>query len=217
MKKRIIIFFLLLVNVGVAQKYSDHYYKRKTLFESEADTEGEIIFLGNSITEGGNWRVLFPDKNVINRGISGDVTDGILLRLKEVTASEPIKVFLLIGTNDLARGKSIDDVITVIDSIISQIKAESRRTKIYLQSILPVNPKVGTKFTGHKNNHLKIIEANRRLKALAQAKNISYVDVHRSMRNSKKYLRSRYTYDGLHLSEKGYVKWAKTIHNDVYK
>lgn len=215
MKKLLIILILAFVNVGFAQNYSEHYYNRKAKFEKEADTKNEIIFLGNSITEGGKWKELFPDKNVVNRGISGDVTDGVLFRLDEVTASKPKKVFLLIGTNDMARGKSIDYVLENTVKIILQIKSQSGETKIYLQSILPINPNVGTRFSGHKNNHQKIIEANKRLKKLAKKLNVKFINLHKKMRNGKKHIKEKYTYDGLHLSEEGYKKWKKLIRKYV--
>lgn len=211
MKKIVVVLLLGFLNIGFAQTYSEHYYKRKTLFETEQDTQNEIIFLGNSITEGGDWKALFPDKNVVNRGISGDVTDGILFRLDEVTSSKPSKVFLLIGTNDMARGKSVDDVLTNTEKIILQIKAQSSDTKIYLQSILPINPTVGEKFEGHKKNHQNIIEANKRLKILAKRHKIKFINLHRAMSTDEKYLKPEYTFDGLHLTTEGYVKWQQLI------
>ena len=92
-----ILFVQIFAISSYSQQYSEHYNERKALFETTVDTENEIIFLGNSITEGGDWKVLFPNQNVINRGISGDTTDGILFRLDEITSSKPKKIFILIG------------------------------------------------------------------------------------------------------------------------
>jgi len=68
--------------------------------------QGAVVFLGDSITQG--WASLakdFPDLKVANRGISGDVTRGVLYRLKEdVLDLNPAAVVLLIGTNDLEDG-----------------------------------------------------------------------------------------------------------------
>jgi len=151
-KRKFTVIILVLISTLLhAQQYSEYYYKRKELFENTPDTKHEIIFLGNSITEGGNWQNLFPDKNVINRGISGDVTDGILFRLDEVTSSRPEKVFLMVGTNDLARGKSISYVTNNHRIIIEKILKDSENTTLYLQSVLPVNPTVGNRFSGHKS------------------------------------------------------------------
>ena len=199
------------INTSARKTYSMHYYNRKTLFEAEPDTKEEIIFLGNSITEGGDWKILFPDKNVVNRGISGDVTDGILNRLNEITSSKPKKIFLMVGTNDLAKGKEIDYVLNGTRKIIEQIIETSENTTIYLQSILPINPNVGDKFSSHKNNHKKIIETNLKLQELAKIFNLKFIDLHKAMRDKNNHLKEKYTYDGLHLSEEGYVKWKRTI------
>lgn len=211
MKKLQIILLIAFLNAGFAQNYSEHYYKRKAQFENSTDTKNEIIFLGNSITEAGKWKILFPNKNVVNRGISGDVTDGILLRLDEVTSSRPDKVFLLIGTNDMAKGKDVDYVLENIEKIILKVREDSNKTELFLQSILPINPNVTERFPDHKRNHQNILEANKRLKLLAKTYNIKYINLHRVMRNAKKHLKTKYTYDGLHLTEEAYKEWGKKI------
>ncbi|GGW26584.1 GDSL-type esterase/lipase family protein [Arenibacter certesii] len=203
--------FILMVFSTEAQTFSDHYYKRKAQFEAAPDTEDEIIFLGNSITEGGDWNALFPNKNVVNRGISGDVTAGILNRLSEVTSSQPKKIFLLIGTNDLARGKTESYVVDHVASIVQEIKRESKNTAIFLQSILPVNPTVGDKFLGHKENQELIVSVNSVLKDLSKRMNVKFIDLHKKFRNAKGELKARYTHDGLHLNKYGYQKWKKVL------
>ncbi|MCK0135451.1 GDSL-type esterase/lipase family protein [Arenibacter sp. S6351L] len=208
--KKVFFFFLVVLSAN-AQTFSDHYYQRKTLFESTPDTKDEIIFLGNSITEGGDWKALFPNNNVINRGISGDVTEGILNRLSEVTSSRPKKIFLLIGTNDLARGKNESYVVDHVASILNEIKKESEYTEIYLQSILPVNPGIGDKFSGHKKNQQLIVSVNKMLMELSKRLNVVFVDLHKKFRNSKGVLKPKYTDDGLHLNKKGYQKWKKIL------
>ena len=191
--------------------YSDYYYKKKSDFESQPDTENEIIFLGNSITDGGKWKALFPKINAINRGISGDVTDGILARIEEVTASQPKKLFLLIGTNDLARGKSVDYVAKNSQKIVENIQKQSPKTIIYVQSVLPVNPNVGKKFSGHKSNVQKIINLNKKLEHIASEKGVNYINIHKPFSDKNGYLKVKLTYDGLHLSEKGYTFWKKRL------
>ena len=196
-------------------KHSDHYYKRKALFEKAPDTKDEIIFLGNSITEGGNWKELFPEYNAINRGISGDVTDGILFRLDEVLSSQPKKIFLLIGVNDLARGKSVAYIFSNIDQIIKKIRKESPYTLLYVQSVLPINPTVGDRFSGHKNKKEEIIELNKMLKRLGKGKQFVFINLHKKFKKAKGYLNSNLTDDGLHLNAKGYQFWKKTIYKYV--
>lgn len=211
MQKLLIVILLAFVNVGFAQQYSEHYYKQKAIFENTPDTKNEIIFLGNSITEGGNWKELFPKVNAINRGISGDVTDGILNRLDEVISSQPQKIFLLIGTNDLARGKSVPFVTDNYRKIIETIQNNTPKTILYIQSVLPVNPMVGNKFLGHKSKQQEINAVNKNLKALALEFNCVYINLYQPFSNSSGNLKSKFTHDGLHLNQAGYKRWKKTI------
>src|SRR3954470_24562286 len=62
----------------------DVYKTRMAQFESEPVVTGKIIFLGNSITQGGDWKKLLNDSTIINRGIGGDITFGVLKRLDDV-------------------------------------------------------------------------------------------------------------------------------------
>ena len=83
---------------------STYWIQRATLFESLPASEDDIVMLGNSITDGGEWAELLGDAHVKNRGISGDTTDGVLERLGTITRGRPAKVFLLIGINDFSKG-----------------------------------------------------------------------------------------------------------------
>src|SRR5688572_32636998 len=77
------------------------YKSRLGFFKSYPNSKKDIIFLGNSITQGVDWAELLQNKNARNRGISGDITYGVLERLGEITEGKPTKVFILIGINDI--------------------------------------------------------------------------------------------------------------------
>ena len=78
------------------------YNKKIDEFKNNPIGQGKIVFLGNSITEaGGDWNVRFGTSNIVNRGISGDITEGVLNRLDEIIHYKPIALFLLIGINDI--------------------------------------------------------------------------------------------------------------------
>ncbi len=80
----------------------NNYTNRIQLFKSEPLKFGEIVFIGNSLTEqGADWSIKFGIRGVRNRGIAGDVTDGVLKRLDEIIYYKPKSVFLLIGVNDI--------------------------------------------------------------------------------------------------------------------
>lgn len=84
------------------RKHTTFFDQRATLFEVLPTSKKDIIFLGNSITNGGEWAELLDNPHVKNRGISGDRADTMLDRLHVITKGKPAKIFLLIGINDLA-------------------------------------------------------------------------------------------------------------------
>src|SRR5688572_15846507 len=71
------------------QYAKEYHQERLALFKTEPVTKGKIIFLGNSITEFGNWKKLLNDSSIINRGIAGDNTFGVLARLEDVITRQP--------------------------------------------------------------------------------------------------------------------------------
>ncbi len=177
--KTILLIYVLFLSSGIyaQSKHSTYYEQRKTLFEQLPNDDNEIIFLGNSITDGCNWSELFNDLRIKNRGISGDITDGVLDRLDEVTESKPLKIFIMIGINDLAIGKTGTEIAENYKKIIKKIKTDTKETKIYVQNILPVNPDY-PKFKNHTNKSEQIISINKTLKQIAEKNDLTYLDLY---------------------------------------
>jgi len=198
------------VDQSTANKYPPYYYQKKSLFEQLPNTENEIIFLGDSITDGCNWSELLQDPRIINRGISGDVTDGVLDRLGEVTESKPQKIFLMIGINDLAKGRSVDYVLNNIKRIIKVIKDQSPETELFIQSVLPVNPDF-TVFPDHVNKSHEVVEVNRGIIKICAHYEMQYIDVYSHLIDKEHRLSSDYTNDGLHLTGAGYIVWRNIL------
>jgi hexosaminidase len=195
--------------------FSTYYHQRATLFKSLPQTKGDIIFLGNSITDGGEWSEMFSDLRIKNRGISGDVTAGIIHRIDEITARRPSKVFLLIGTNDLARGIKPDSVLKYIFWIADYLKQESPSTKLYIQSILPVNNDFG-KFSGHMSKAEEARKVNESLDKNASRHHYTFINLYPSFIEDAGKLNARYTNDGLHLTGEGYLLWQHLVFPYVY-
>ncbi len=175
----------------------------------------DIIFLGNSINDGSEWAELFNDVRIKNRGISGDITTGILHRIKEVSSRKPAKVFLMIGINDLGRGVSPDSVVKNILLINDYLQQESPDTKVFIQSILPVNPSFG-KFAGQVSKVKEIIRTNELLKAAAARHRYEFIDLHAEFVDAQGLLDAKYTNDGLHLVGAGYQHWRHLIYPKVF-
>lgn len=214
--KRIFLFFacfLLIGANGSAQKrtYSTFYYQRATLFEELPVTSKDIIFLGNSITNGGEWGELFQNKHVKNRGISGDRTDGVYDRLDPILKGKPAKIFLLIGINDVSAGLSADSILDGIQRITEKIKKDSPKTQLYLQSVLPVSDYY--KMFGNHTKHWEMIpDINAKLKKLAEKEQVAYIDIYSHFVDKKTgKMNPQYSNDGLHLLGKGYLLWRDIV------
>ena len=187
----------------------EHGAARSALFRSEPVCTGCTVFLGNSITEAGDWKTLTGDEKTLNRGIGGDITFGMLQRLDEVLRHKPGKIFLLIGVNDI--GKDIPPAVIAdnISRIIRRIRAGSPVTRLVLQTILPVNPEVRG-FPQHYDKPEKILAVNRLLVKVAEREKVELVDLHSLFRDRKGRLRDELTNDGLHLDARGagYREWV---------
>ena len=193
----------------------DHYRERVKSFSNEPIVTGKIIFLGNSITEGGNWPELIGDKTVINRGIGGDVTFGIIQRLDDVIIRKPSKIFILIGINDISKDFPDAVIINNYKTILQTLKTKSPSTKIYVQSLLPVNPAY-KKFPQHYDKVEHVLAVNKLLQELAVAENVSFINLYPLFIDKFGRMDEKYTYDGLHLNSEGYKVWAAFLKNNKY-
>lgn len=193
-----------------SSNYSAYWWHSKDMYDHLPDTRNEIIFLGNSITDGAEWFELLNNKKVHNRGISADVTEGILLRLDAVTRVKPAKIFIMIGVNDLSRNMTIEQVIANYRTILERIRTETPKTRVYVESILPVNPATGMALN-HTNKTEVIMEFNRRLRELATEFGHTYIDLFSIMADSDNHLPKSFSIDGLHLSYEGYRAWVDAI------
>lgn len=179
-------------------------------FSRYANSSQDVIFLGNSITAGTNWNELLQIANARNRGISGDTTFGILERLDEVTEGKPAKIFILIGINDIARNYPDSVVIENYHKIVKKIKKATPKTKIYIQSILPVN-NTFTQYKNHYNKDEHIIAVNKGIKEIAKIELVSFIDIHPCFLDAEQRLDEQFTEEGLHLNAVAYLTWAKIL------
>ncbi|EHQ26822.1 GDSL-type esterase/lipase family protein [Mucilaginibacter paludis] len=189
---------------------NSHYTERLDFFKKMPDQKHEIVFLGNSITEGGEWQEIIPGRAVLNRGISGDVSYGVLARMDDVLSSRPDKIFLLIGINDLKRGTSAEAILSVYGRIIKQVRQQSPKTKLYIQSILPVNEQMLPQIYNKINNSI-IKSLNGQLQQLCNTPEVIYVDLHPTFEDGSGQLKKDWSIDGLHLRAAAYIQWVNRL------
>ena len=195
--------------------YDPYYLHKKSQFELLPKSDFDIIFLGDSLTEEGQWSELLENPNIKNRGIGGDTTDLILNRLDTILASQAQKVFLMVGINDLLgigkAVKTIEQIILVYSAILTEFQNKLPNTEVFIQSVLPVNNKT-TRYWQDNNN---ILQLNLHLKNLAKEFCYQYIDVYSHLSDSHHKLDICYTEDGLHLNGRGYLKWKKAVEEYV--
>ncbi len=180
--------------------------------------EGDIVFIGNSITNMMNWYEAFGSQQHIHgRGNSGGYTQEILDNLESMIAGNPSKVFLMIGTNDLGTNGDFYAPALVaqrIQKIISRIRTEAPDATVYYESILPSLNGNRTKAKTEETNGL----VKNWIEEKADSK-IIYIDLYSLMANENGALNhstasantTSYSWDGLHLTQKGYRVWMEAI------
>ncbi len=207
------VFFTVAVHAQASYDSSFHFYyydQKLSMFEQMPAPKNAIIWLGDSITDGGEWSELFPNYNTMNRGISADNTFGILYRLHEIIRRKPKKIFILIGINDIGRNIPDEVIVKNYRKIIDSLQQKCPATKIYVQSILPTNNNF-TEFKNHQNKTEHVFFVNNELKKMCAEKKITYVNLYDALIDAQGKLDKRYTNDGLHLTGEGYLKWKAVL------
>lgn len=190
---------------------ADEYWDQKTsLFEILPIDNSDIVFLGNSITDGGEFSELFGMPNIKNRGIRSDVIPGVMKRLDQVTKGHPKKIFLLIGINDVSHNLSVDKLADRYETLVKKIRKESPETKLYVQSVMPVNNSFG-RYKALIGKEKTIRQFNDRIKDIAIRNGATYVNLWPCLADEKGNLKRAYTNDGLHLTGAGYKAWSDGI------
>ena len=161
----------------------------------------DVVFLGDSITEGGLWSEWFPQLPLRNRGIGGDTTAGVLRRLDSAIDGDPRALFLLIGTNDVGLGIAVDEAVTNVDLILAAIRRRTPGTRVFLQSVMPRDRRLAS----------RVRTLNRRYRDLAMRHQATWVDLWPALEGSPGELRSEFSLDRLHLNGAGYRAWVHVL------
>ena len=185
----------------VADFLRPNYLHKTSFFDTYQLLPGDVVMLGDSITEGGRWHEIFPQVAVKNRGIGGDTSPGLLDRLDQVTSARAAAIFLKIGTNDLTHGASSEERPDVYREIVTTIRRDAPETALYLQSVLPRDQE-------YRNE----VEAyNRVIKDLADEFGLVYVDLYDHFLAADGSIDDAYSVDELHLNGAGYQLWQSLL------
>lgn len=180
--------------------------RRVGQFALFAEERGGVVFLGDSITQGGLWSELFDAPGIRNRGIGGDTTRDLLERANQIHSLRPDKLFLMIGINDLNTQMDREDTFANLEALFDGFDREIPATEIYLQSVLPVNESWWVPI-----EPADVDAINEKLLAESDARGYSFVDLRPHLSDADGLLDPAYTNDGIHLTGAGYEVWRGQI------
>lgn len=162
---------------------------------------GGIAFLGDSITHQARWDLIFPDIATRNFGIGGERSEHLLLRLDPLISIRPEKVFLLIGSNDIAAARRIEDIAADVEAIVERLQAALPGCPIHLQTVMPRARKMVE----------RIRALNLRYQQIAARRGIGFIDLFPALDDGKGMLKKEFTYDAIHLTGAGYEVWRQLL------
>jgi lysophospholipase L1-like esterase len=181
-----------------------------------AEAENRVVFMGNSITEwwGPYWDTYFSGKPYINRGIAGQTTAQMLIRLKpDVVNLKPKVLVILAGINDITgmTGPTTNEMIE--DNLSSMVEiAQANNIKVVLSSVLPCYIIVGRPDLHPAD---RVVDLNKWIKEYAKEKDCVFIDYFTPMADENNGLKNGYTKDGVHPNEKGYDVMAPLVEEAI--
>lgn len=184
---------------------SDYYFTKKSIFDQSDVKNVSKIFIGDSITDYGEFQEYFPNEVVLNRGIRNDVSKGVLNRIEEVVNRNPKEAYLMIGVNDIRYSKGSKNFEKHITAIVKSFEGEN--SKLFIQSILPVN----NELFGNEVSNKKVKQFNGVLQRIAEENGIEYIDLHSIFMDKNGQLDEKFTIDGIHLNGEGYKIWMDAL------
>jgi lysophospholipase L1-like esterase len=202
--------------------------RHKQFLEKVAKGEGDVIFLGDSITQGWEgagkeaWAKTFAPMKAVNLGIGGDKTGHVLWRItegKEIAPLKPKLAVIMIGTNNTGRDTA-EQIAGGIKAIVAELRKQKPEMKILLLGVFPRSgpgADRAAQLTPADKLQPKIKQINDIIAKMDDGKMVFYKDIGPKFLEPDGSLDKKVMPDFLHLSPKGYEIWADAIKDDVQK
>lgn len=197
---------LVFSSLALSQDWANlERYQAENLEVMKKDTKTQVVFMGNSITEG--WiqtrPSFFEENSYVNRGIGGQTTPQMLIRFRQdVIAHNPEVVVILAGTNDIAGNTGPSTLEMILDNLKGMAElAAANGIEPILCSVMPA---FDYPWKQGMEPNIKIPKLNEMIAAYCKEKDFIYLDYFAAMDDGKAGLRKELTYDGVHLTEEGY-------------
>jgi hexosaminidase len=161
----------------------------------------DVVFFGDSITEGAEWHELFPGVSARNRGITEETSADLVARVDTVLSGQPRMLVIQVGINDIVFGGSDDDLLANYRVILDRCRADSPGTEVIVQSILPAGTELGQ----------RIDVVNARIEGLADELGVTFLSLREAFAGPDGAMPVEVSPDGIHLTGGGYRRWQQVL------
>jgi lysophospholipase L1-like esterase len=199
---------------GLADQLQDwnqlgRYYADNERLKAQPPEKGRVVFIGDSITDGWRLAEAFPGRPYVNRGISGQTTPQMLVRMyPDVINLKPGAMIVLAATNDIARNTGPMTIEQIQDNFRAMTElARAHGIKVVLCSLLPVSDYTNRKQT-ERRPPADVLKLNAWIKEYAAASGAVFADYYAATVDEKGFLKEGLSGDGLHPNQKGYELMA---------
>jgi lysophospholipase L1-like esterase len=142
---------------------------------------------------------LAQDRFWLNQGLSGDTTAGVLKRVSTFAESRPDTIHVMVGINDLRKGKSDKEILSNLQQIMQKLRQQHPKAQIFIHSILP------TRLAAIPSNRVRWLNYN--IASLTKQESVNYLNLQPAFTDADGSLRRNLTTDGVHLNARGYQVW----------
>ncbi len=197
---------------------SECFYELKDFkFHYEKEPQNpQVLMLGNSLIEKGNWNSILHRNDVINRGISGDHIACICKRMIYLNNSPAKICFIEAGIEDI-KSTNTDTILNYYKKLVQLCQEQHKIPVINLAlHIAPKAAKIWGDYQDYKIINKAVKGFNNKLREYALLKGIDYIDMNAELCPDNTLL-DQFTTDGLNLSDSAYKLWAKKIENTLNK
>ena len=169
-----------------------------------------IVMLGDSLTEYNVWNGIEPEAEVINHGLSGDTTGGLIYRLGRVALARPDLIVLQIGINDLSQGRDPEEIVAGHRRVWAALAEKAPASKLLVCSLAPVEEDIFGWPTMTLSNK-RVLKTNELLEAAVREAGLDWLDLYGPLSAAAETATGRLTQDGVHLTGLAYAVWTAVL------
>jgi lysophospholipase L1-like esterase len=211
------------------------YYSANENLKKQPSEPSRVVFMGDSITDMWKLEQSFPSKPYVNRGIGGQTTAQMLVRMyPDVIDLKPAAVVILAGTNDIARNTGPETATMVEENLMAMTElAQKHGIKVIFCSLTPISDYVDAPSNGDnppppgasgskliqsaRRPPAQILELNAWIKKYAASVGAVYADYFSAVVDGSGMLKEGLSGDGLHPNKQGYALMAPVAQAAIEK